>query len=49
MFIPWWSAHLVLVVPEDVGGRLRAELDEAGQVDGGAHVHVQVRAAQDPR
>lgn len=41
------SAHLVLVVPEYVGGRLRGELDEAGEVDGGAHVHVQVRPAQD--
>lgn len=36
------SAHLVLVVPEYVGGRLRAELNEAGQVDSGADVYVQV-------
>lgn len=43
------AAHLVLVVPEDVGGRLGAELDEAGEVDGGADVHVQVGPAQDPR
>lgn len=50
----WWynyfvTAHLLLVVPEDVGWRLGAELDEAGQVDSGADVHVQVRPAQDPR
>lgn len=43
------SAHLVLVVPEYVGGRLRGELDEASEVDGGAHVHVQVGPAQDAR
>lgn len=43
------AAHLVFVVPEDVGGWLRAELDEAGQVDGAAHVHVQVGTTQDAR
>lgn len=45
----FFAAHLVLVVPEDVGGRLGAELDEAGEVDGGPDVHVQVWPAEDAR
>ncbi|GBP25123.1 hypothetical protein EVAR_19604_1 [Eumeta japonica] len=43
------AAHLVLVVPEDVGGRLGAELDEAREVDRAADVDVQVGPAQDAR
>lgn len=45
----FFAAHLVLVVPEDVGGWLRTELDEAGEVDGGPDVHVQVRPAENAR
>lgn len=45
----FFAAHLVLVVPEDVGGRLGTELDEAGEVDCGPDVHVQVRSAENAR
>lgn len=45
----FFAAHLVLVVPEDVGRRLGAELDEAGEVDSGPDVYVQVRPAEDAR
>lgn len=42
-------AHRVVVVPEDVGGRLRAVQDDAREVDGGAPVDEQLRGADDLR
>lgn len=45
----FFAAHLVLVVPEDVGGWLRTELDEAGEVDSRPDVYVQIRPAENAR
>lgn len=45
----FFAAHLVLVVPEDVGRWLGTELDEAGEVDSGPYIHVQVRPAENAR
>lgn len=36
-----------MVVPEDVGGRLRAIANGAGEIDGTALVHMEVWASQD--
>ena len=39
--------NLVVVVPEDVVRSFRGELDEAGEVDGGTAVDVDVGTSQD--
>lgn len=41
------TAYLVHVIPEYVGGRFRAEVNDARQVDGAALVHVQIGTTQD--
>lgn len=40
-------SHLVIMVP-GLGWRLWVEVDDAGEVDGGAPVHVALRWPQDP-
>lgn len=45
VFVP----HLVLVVPEDEGGGLRAELDAAGKGKAAPRVYVDIRLTVDHR
>ncbi len=43
----WGINYRVVVPPKDVGGRLRAVCDDAGEVHGAALLQVDVRPAQD--
>lgn len=43
------GADLIVVVPERCGGRVRIVIDDAGQIDCRASVHVTFRGTHDVR